>query len=90
MSVIFPEAPFIPAARQGTIPVCEWVVPAAVRQRRRYLEPSAELPPGMPDRLLVDTRYSRSGIERSTAAFYRGRAYLIHYTFALPEPAVAA
>lgn len=59
-------------------PVCEWVVPALIPERD-YARTRRALPSGMPDCLEVHVLRSDDGIERSTAAIYGARAYLIHY-----------
>lgn len=33
---LFPKTPFMPAAGQGTMPICEWVMPAPIVRRREY------------------------------------------------------
>jgi hypothetical protein len=81
MSVIFPQAPFIPVARQDTKPACEWVMPASTARRRDYFSTYKVLPTGMPDCLHVSIDHSEEGTERCTAAIYGGRAYVIHYEF---------
>jgi hypothetical protein len=81
MSDIFPTSPFIPAARNRTIPACEWVMPAPSMQRRDYVNICKALPAGIPDFLQVNIAHSKEGIERCTAAIYGSRAYVIHYEF---------
>ena len=78
---LFPKAPFIPAAGQGTVPVCEWVMPAPVVRRRDYFSTYKALPSGMPDCLYVSIDYSDEGTGRCTAVIYGDRAYVIHYEF---------
>lgn len=81
MNRMLPEAPFIPAARRGTLPDCEWVVPAAVARHGSYARRYMMLPAGMPDCLEVSIIHSASGTERCTAVLYGKHAYLIHYAF---------
>ena len=76
---LFPKAPFIPVAGQGTVPVCEWVMPAPAVRRRDNFSTYKMLPSGMPDCLYVSIDYFEDGIGRCTAAIYGGRAFVIHY-----------
>ncbi len=80
MSVIFPQSPYIPAIRQDSLPVCEWVMPAPA-MRRDYLNACQALPSGMPDCVDISIVHVEDGIERCTAVIYGRRAYLIHYAF---------
>jgi hypothetical protein len=81
MSEFFPKPPFIPAARHDSIPVCEWILPAASIQQRDFFRLRKALPAGMPDCLEVSVDRSGEGVERCTAAIYGNHAYLIHYEF---------
>jgi hypothetical protein len=60
------------------VPVCELVLPVPAPRRAGYFSLCKALPAGMPDYLEVCITHSELGTERSTAAFYGGRAYLIH------------
>lgn len=80
MSALFPEAPFIPTARE-IVQVCEWMIPAPLLQRRDYFRTYKALPVGMPDYLSVSIEHDEEGTGRCTAAIYGGRAYVIHYEF---------
>lgn len=85
MHSLFPKSPVIPAVSQASLPACEWVMPAPAAVRREYAGLSKKLPAGQPDYLLVEIMHSCEGIERCTAAVYKGRAYVIHYGF-IPRP----
>jgi len=79
MPGMLPRAPLFPSAATQAVPACELPVPAP--RRADYLRLCKALPPGMPDYLEVSIIHSERGTERSTAAFYGGRAYLIHLAF---------
>ncbi len=81
MSALFPDTPFIPTPSQLAVPAREQVIPSHASRRRDYFRTCTALPPGMPDYLSIDIAHTREGTERSTAAIYGGRAYLIHYEF---------
>lgn len=81
MPGLLPKSPFIPAASQNVVPACEWVMPATERSRREHFSLYNALPPGKPDYLDVSVIYAREGTERTTAAVYGNKAYLIHYEF---------
>ncbi len=81
MYSLIPKSPSIPAVSQASLPACEWVVPAPAAIRRDHASLYKKLPAGQPDYLLVDILHSGEGIERCTAAVYKGQAYLIHYGF---------
>lgn len=80
MSAIFPNTPLLPSSSRDARPVCEWVIPALIPERD-YARTRRALPSGMPDCLEVHVVRSEEGIERSTAAIYGTRAFLIHYEF---------
>lgn len=79
--IFTPDAPYIPAGVQASLPACEWVLPASENSRRTAFTVRKALPAGMPDRLEVSILYFGNGIERCTAAIYSGRAYVVHYEF---------
>lgn len=81
MPALFPKPPFIPAANQHLVPACEWVMPAKARSRREHFSLYRILPQGKPDYLDVSISYASEGTERTTAAVYGNKAYLIHYEF---------
>jgi hypothetical protein len=81
MQELFPKSPFIPAARQHSLPACEWVMPAPAAQRCDYFSTCKVLPAGMPDCLQVSIDHSKEGIDRCTAVIYGSHAYVIHYEF---------
>lgn len=81
MPKIFPDAPTLPATGLDLMPACEWVMPAPSLQRRDYAKLVKRLPAGMPDCIDVRIIHFKDGTERSTAAVYRGSAYLIHYEY---------
>jgi hypothetical protein len=58
--------------------VCERVQPRATPRHADLFRLCKALPPGMPDKLEVSVIRYDHGVERSTAAYYDGRAYLIH------------
>lgn len=60
----------------------EWVMPAP-RLWGHHFSIFKRLPAGMPEYLHVDIKHSPEGTERSVAAIYSGRAYLIHYQYTL-------
>lgn len=80
MSGIFPNPPLFPSAGRDARPVCEWVIPARIPERD-YARTRKALPPGMPDCVEVQIIRSEEGTERSVAAIYGARAYLVHYEF---------
>lgn len=81
MPGLFPKPPVIPAASQNVVPACEWVMPAAARLQRQHFSLYNALPAGQPDYLDVSINYAPEGTERTTAAVYGNKAYLIHYEF---------
>lgn len=81
MQNLFPTAPNLPAALNRAVPVREWVMPAKDLSRRHGVGFCTRLPPGMPDCLQVETFVGTDAVERSTAAVYGNRSYLIHYEF---------
>ena len=78
MSGIKPGAPSFPSSGTPSVAVCECVQPRKAPGYANLFRLCKALPPGMPDRLEVSVIRSREGVERSTAAYYDGRAYLIH------------
>lgn len=80
MSAIFPNPPLFPSANSDARPVCEWVMPAHLPERD-CVRACRALPPGMPDCVEVQVIRTDEGIERSVAAVYGARAYLVHYAF---------
>lgn len=78
MAGIFPNAPHFPSADTGASPAREWVIPAFLPVRN-YARKLCVLPPGMPDCLEVHIVQTEEGIERTTAAVYGKRAYVVHY-----------
>lgn len=87
MPGLFPKSPIIPAANRHVVPACEWVMPAQNRLRRSHFDLYNALPAGKPDCLEVHVVHAREGTERSTAAVYGNRSYLIHYEFRPHKPA---
>ncbi|SNT17986.1 hypothetical protein SAMN06265795_11617 [Noviherbaspirillum humi] len=81
MHSLFPAQRFLPDLRPDGRPATEWVMPAPQLARRDYCRTFKRLPPGMPDCLEVSVAHSPEGTERSTAAIYDRKAYLIHYEF---------
>jgi hypothetical protein len=79
--IFTPDAPYIPAGAQASLPACEWVLPASATSRRNAFTVRKALPAGMPDCLEVSILYLDEGIERCTAAIYSGHAYVVHYEF---------
>lgn len=80
MSGIFPNTPVNVSAGTDSRPASAWVMPAFI-PKRGYARTCTALPPGMPDCLEVNVIRSEEGTERTTAAIYGARAYLIHYEF---------
>jgi len=86
MPGMLPRAPLFPSAVTQSAPACELVLPASAPRHAGYFKLCKALPPGMPDYLEVSITHSELGSERSTAAFYGGRAYLIHLAFEPRKP----
>lgn len=80
MSGILPISPHFFTPETDDSPVCEWVMPAVI-PRQQYARTCSALPPGMPSCLEVCVTHTEEGMERTTAAIYGTRAYLIHYAF---------
>lgn len=78
MSGIVPGAPSFPLSRTRSVAVCELVQPESTPRRAVVFSLCKALPRGMPDKLEVSIIRYDYGVERSTAAYYDGRAYLIH------------
>jgi hypothetical protein len=78
MSGIAPGTPAFPSSGSRTVAVCELVQPRATPRRAEIFRLCTALPRGMPDKLEVSVIRHDYGVERSTAAYYDGRAYLIH------------
>ena len=78
MSGLKPAAPSFPSSGTPCVTVCEFVQPRKSPGSADLFRLCKALPPGMPDKLEVSVIRSQEGIERSTAAYYGGRAYLIH------------
>ena len=76
MPGIVPGTPFLPLSGNRSLTVCEFVQPTP--RRAELFKLCKALPPGMPDKLEVSVIRHDHGVERSTAAYYGGRAYLIH------------
>ena len=81
MPGLLPKSPVIPAAGQHVMPACEWVMPATARSRREHFSLYNALPAGKPDYLDVAVSHAPEGTERTTAAVYGSKVYLIHYEF---------
>ena len=79
-SILFPDAPGFSPSLNDAEPARAWVMPATL-PRRGYTRACVALPPGMPDCLEVSVVRSIEGTERTTAAVYGARVYLIHYEF---------
>jgi hypothetical protein len=78
MSGIMPGTPAFPSSGSRSVAVCEVIQPRATPRRAELFRLCKALPPGMPDKLEVSVIRHDYGVERSTAAYYDGRAYLIH------------
>jgi hypothetical protein len=78
MSAIVPGAPSFPFPGTRSVTVCELVQPRKALRRADLFSLCKALPRGMPDKLEVSVIRHDYGVERSTAAYYGGRAYLIH------------
>ena len=78
MSGIVPGRPSLPASGTRSLTVCELVLPRSTPRRAEIFKLCKALPRGMPDKLEVSLVRHDHGVERSTAAYYDGRAYLIH------------
>lgn len=78
MSGIVPGTPSFPSSGTRPAAVCELVQPESTPRRAQVFRLCKALPRGMPDKLEVSVIHHDYGIERSTAAYYNGRAYLIH------------
>lgn len=81
MSGIVPHTPGFPSTGARAAIVCTITSPVPT-PGRGYLNLCKALPRGMPDKLEVSIIRYGHGVERSTAAYYGGRAYLIHITMA--------
>lgn len=78
MSGIVPGAPSFPSPGTPSFTVCELVQVRSTPRRASVFKLCKALPGGMPDKLEVSVIHFDHGVERSTAAYYDGRAYLIH------------
>ncbi|MDB5757958.1 MAG: hypothetical protein JWM30_1247 [Burkholderia sp.] len=78
MSGIKPGVPSFPSSATHSVTVCEFVQPRKAPGHADLFRLCRALPPGMPDKLEVSVIRHNDGVERSTAAYYGGRAYLIH------------
>jgi hypothetical protein len=78
MSGIVPGRPSLPTSGSASPTVCELVLPRSTPWRAELFKLCKALPRGMPDKLEVSLIRYDHGVERSTAAYYDGRAYLIH------------
>jgi hypothetical protein len=78
MSGIVPGAPSFPSPGTPSVAVCELVQVRSTPRRADVFKLCKTLPRGMPDKLEVCIIHYDHGVERSTAAYYGGRAYLIH------------
>lgn len=79
MSGLFPKLPAVPSA-DAAASVCEWVMPRYAEPERQYFRACVALPPGRPDYLAVSTEVCDEGRERTVAAVYGQRVWLIHYS----------
>jgi hypothetical protein len=75
---MLPRAPLFSSIVTQAAPARELALPAPAPRHADYFRLCKALPAGMPDYLEVSITHSALGTERSTAAFYSGRAYLIH------------
>ena len=80
MRELFPEPPGLSSARQRPVAVTEWVMPGG-STLRRWVGLHPALPRAMPDCLEVNLIHREEGSERSVAAVYGNRSYLIHLEF---------
>lgn len=87
MPGMLPKAPLFPSTSLQGMPACELVLPPATPGRADFYRLARALPRGMPDKLEVSTIHFDSGSERCTAAWYGGRAYLIHIALLPPSAA---
>jgi hypothetical protein len=78
MSGIVPGRPAFIASATRSVTVSELVQVRATPGRADLFKLCKALPRGMPDKLEVSLIRYDHGVERSTAAYYGGRAYLIH------------
>lgn len=78
MSGIVPATPGFPSSGTRAPMVCAIVQPRPMRRRADLYALCKALPSGVPDKLEVSIVRYEYGEERSTAAYYGGRAYLIH------------
>ena len=78
MSGIVLRTPGFPSTGTRATTVCALVLPVPTPGRADYFRLCKVLPRGMPDKLEVSVIRYDHGVERSTAAYYGGRAYLIH------------
>lgn len=75
---MLPKAPLFPSTSMKGLPACELVLPTSTARYADLLRLARALPRGMPDKLEVSIIHCERGSERCTAAWYGGRAYLIH------------
>jgi len=78
MSGIVPARPAFPSSGSRCVAVCELVQPKSAQRRAEIFRLCRALPRGMPDKLEVSVIRHDYGVERSIAAYYDGRAYLVH------------
>jgi hypothetical protein len=78
MSGIVPGRPAFIASATRSVTVSELVQVRATPRHADLFKLCKALPRGMPDKLEVSVIRYDHGVERSTAAYYDGRAYLIH------------
>ena len=78
MSGIVPGMPSFPLSGTRSLTVSEAVQPRTIPRRADMFRLCKALPRGMPDKLVVSVIRFDHGVESSTAAYYDGRAYLIH------------
>ena len=75
---MLPKAPLFPSGLMQGVPACELVLPTPSGRHADLFRLSRALPRGMPDKLEVSVIHCDGASERCTAAWYGGRAYLIH------------
>lgn len=78
MSGIVPRSPVFPSPGNRDASVCEVIQSSVSPRRADIFRLCTALPRGMPDKLEVCVIRHDYGVERSIAAYYSGRAYLIH------------
>ena len=78
MPPIVPHTPGFFSSGTRSATACALVQPAPTPRRADLFRLCKALPRGVPDKLEVSLIRTDQGVERSTAAYYGGRAYLIH------------